>query len=43
MADGTGYYIIADLAAGTSLWGGPPNATTPFPSSMQVASVKVWQ
>lgn len=43
MDDGTGYYIIADLAAGTSLWGGPPNSTTPFPSSMQVASVKVWQ
>jgi beta-glucanase (GH16 family) len=43
MGDGTGYYIIADLAAGTSVWGGPPNSTTPFPSSMLVSSVKVWQ
>ena len=43
MGDGSGYYIIADLAAGTSLWGGPPNSTTPLPSSMLLASVKVWQ
>jgi beta-glucanase (GH16 family) len=43
MDDGAGYYIIADLAAGSSVWGGPPNSTTPFPSSLQLQSVKIWQ
>jgi hypothetical protein len=41
--DGTGYYLIADLAAGSNVWGGPPNSSTPFPSAMQIQSVKIWQ
>jgi beta-glucanase (GH16 family) len=41
--DGAGYYLIADLAAGSNVWGGPPNTSTPFPSSMQLQSVKIWQ
>ena len=37
-------YLIADLAVGgANDWGGAPNAATPFPSSMQIQSVKVWQ
>lgn len=37
-------YLIADLAvAGPSEWGGPPNASTLLPSTMQIQSVKVWQ
>jgi len=42
--DGTGFYLIADLAAGgASDWGGAPNASTVFPATMQVQSVKVWE
>jgi hypothetical protein len=42
--DGTGYYLIADLTVGAAdEWAGAPNASTPFPSSMQVQSIKVWQ
>jgi len=42
--DGTGFYLIADLAVGgASDWGGPPNPSTAFPATMQVQSVKVWE
>ncbi len=42
--DGTGFYLIADLAVGgPSDWGGAPNASTAFPATMQVQSVKVWE
>jgi hypothetical protein len=42
--DGTGFYLIADLAvAGSSEWGGPPDASTVFPASLQIQSVKVWE
>jgi beta-glucanase (GH16 family) len=37
-------YLIANLTvAGSSQWGGAPNASTIFPATMQVQSVKVWQ
>jgi beta-glucanase (GH16 family) len=37
-------YLIANLAvASASEWGGAPNASTAFPATMQVQSVKVWQ
>ena len=43
-ADGTGFYLIADLAvAGASEWGGAPNSSTVFPATMQIQSVKVWE
>jgi hypothetical protein len=42
--DGTGFYLIADLAVGgSSDWGGAPDASTAFPATMQVQSVKVWE
>ena len=42
--DGTGFYLIADLAvAGTNDWGGPPDSSTVFPATMQIQSIKVWQ
>ncbi len=42
--DGTGFYIIASLTVGAAdEWPGAPNATTIFPASMQVASIKLWQ
>jgi hypothetical protein len=42
--DGTGFYLIADLAVGgQSDWGGPPDSSTPFPATMQIQSVKVWE
>jgi beta-glucanase (GH16 family) len=42
--DGSGFYLIADLAVGTSSeWGGAPDAATVFPASVLVHSVKVWQ
>jgi beta-glucanase (GH16 family) len=42
--DNTTEYLIADLAvAGASEWGGPPNAQTVFPASMQIQSIRVWQ
>jgi hypothetical protein len=42
--DGTGFYLIADLAVGgPSDWGGAPNSSTVFPATMQVQSVKVWE
>ncbi len=41
---GTGFYLIADLAvAAASEWGGAPNASTVFPATMQVQSVRVWE
>jgi Glycosyl hydrolases family 16 len=41
--DGTGFYLVADLAVGgPSDWGGPPNASTAFPASVQIQSVRVW-
>jgi beta-glucanase (GH16 family) len=37
-------YLIASLTiAGASEWGGPPNAATIFPSTLQIQSVKIWQ
>jgi len=40
----TGFYLIATLAVASSTeWGGPPNASTVFPATMQVQSVKIWQ
>jgi beta-glucanase (GH16 family) len=42
--DGSGFYLIANLAVGTSSeWSGAPDASTAFPASMLVHSVKVWQ
>ena len=42
--DGSGFYLIADLAVGgASDWGGAPNSSTVFPATMQVQSVKVWE
>jgi hypothetical protein len=42
--DGTGFYLVADLAvAGPADWGGPPDASTVFPASLQIQSVKVWE
>ena len=43
--DGTnGVYLIANLAvAGASEWGGAPNASTVFPATMQIQSIKIWQ
>jgi beta-glucanase (GH16 family) len=42
--DGTGFYLIADLAVGTSSsWGGAPSAGTQLPSSVLLKSVKIWQ
>jgi beta-glucanase (GH16 family) len=37
-------YLIASLTvAGANEWGGPPNAATIFPSTLQLQSVEVWQ
>jgi beta-glucanase (GH16 family) len=37
-------YLIFDMAVGASTtWPGAPDANTPFPSSMQVDDVRVWQ
>jgi hypothetical protein len=42
--DGAGFYLIASLTVGAAdEWSGAPNASTPFPSSMEVQSIKVWQ
>jgi hypothetical protein len=42
--DGTGFYIIASFTVGAAdEWPGAPNASTPFPSSMEVQSIKLWQ
>ena len=42
--DGTGFYLIATLAVGTANeWPGAPNTTTPFPATMNIQSVKIWQ
>lgn len=42
--DGSGFYLIADLAVGAGdEWGGAPGAATVFPAAMQVQSVRVWQ
>jgi len=39
-----GVYLIADLAVGAAGgWGGGPDAQTPFPASMEIRSVRVWQ
>ncbi len=34
-------YFVANLAVGG--WAGPPDGTTPFPASLDVASVRIWQ
>jgi len=40
----TGLYLVADLGVGgAGEWGGAPNASTVFPATMQVQSVKVWE
>ena len=40
----SGVYLIANLAvAGASEAQGPPNPSTPFPATMQVESVRVWE
>jgi Glycosyl hydrolases family 16 len=37
-------YIVTNLAVGQpNDWGGAPDASTKFPATMQVASIKVWQ
>ena len=42
--DGSGFYLIANLAVGTaSSWGGAPNSATVFPASVLLRSVKIWQ
>jgi beta-glucanase (GH16 family) len=42
--DGSGFYLIADLAVGTSSsWGGAPDASTAFPASVLIKSARVWQ
>jgi hypothetical protein len=42
--DGTGFYIIASLTVGAAdEWAGAPNASTPWPATMQVKSIKLWQ
>jgi glycosyl hydrolase family 16 len=42
--DGTGYFLIADLAVAADWeWGGPPNSSTVFPATMLLRSVKVWE
>lgn len=42
--DATGFYLIATLAVGTANeWPGAPNTTTPFPATMNIQSVKIWQ
>jgi hypothetical protein len=42
--DGTGFFLIANLAVGISTtWGGAPNSTTVFPASVLLKSVKIWQ
>jgi beta-glucanase (GH16 family) len=35
-------YLIANLAVGGS-WPGNPDATTPFPSALQIDYIRVWQ
>jgi beta-glucanase (GH16 family) len=42
--DGTGFYIIASLTVGAaSEWPGAPNASTPWPATMQIQTIKLWQ
>ncbi|MBV9338123.1 MAG: glycoside hydrolase family 16 protein [Solirubrobacterales bacterium] len=42
--DSHAHYMIINLAIGGSRsWGGPPDAKTPFPVTMRVAWVRVWQ
>ena len=39
-----GVYLIADLAVGgAGDWGGAPTASTVFPATMQIQSIRVWQ
>lgn len=38
----TPMYLVMNLAVGGS-WPGYPNSTTPFPSSLDISSVEVWQ
>ena len=40
--DSISTYLIADLAVGRS-WGGPPSASTAFPATMRIESVRVWE
>jgi beta-glucanase (GH16 family) len=40
----TGTYLIANLAvAAASEWGGAPTSATPFPATMQIQYIRVWQ
>jgi beta-glucanase (GH16 family) len=42
--DGSGFYLIADLAVGApSEWGGAPGPATTFPATMALESVRIWQ
>jgi hypothetical protein len=42
--DGTGFYIIASLTVGAAdEWPGAPNASTPWPATMQIQTIKLWQ
>ena len=37
-------YLIANLAvAAASEWGGAPTSATPFPATMQIQYIRVWQ
>jgi hypothetical protein len=37
-------YILANLSVGQAKsWGGAPDETTPFPATMQIAYIRVWQ
>jgi beta-glucanase (GH16 family) len=38
----TPQYLVANLAVGGG-WPGNPDATTPFPSSLQIDYIRVWQ
>jgi beta-glucanase (GH16 family) len=41
--DPNGVYLIANLAVGAANdWGGAPNASTAFPATMQIQSIKIW-
>jgi beta-glucanase (GH16 family) len=38
----TGMYIVANLAVGGS-WPGSPNASTPFPSALEIDYIRAWR
>jgi beta-glucanase (GH16 family) len=42
--DSSAHYVMFDLSIGGSQsWGGAPDRNTPFPSTMRVDWVRVWQ